>query len=40
MNNLTALQRELLSMFSTFHRYCVENDLSYYALGGTMLGAL
>ncbi len=27
-------------MFEWFHNFCVENNLRYYAIGGTMLGAV
>ena len=37
MNNL---QSKLLDMFKWFHNVCEENGLKYYALGGTMLGAV
>ena len=38
-NNLSPLQERLLPLLAWFHRFCVENSLRYYALGGTMLGA-
>ena len=34
------MQIKLLEMMKWFHEYCVEEGLRYYALGGTMLGAL
>ena len=34
------MQVRLLTMFGWFHNFCVENGLRYYALGGTMLGAV
>ena len=37
---MTQMQRGLLDMFLWFHQFCVENDLCYYMLGGTMLGAV
>lgn len=37
--NLSELQKHLLEMLKWFHSFCVENDLSYYILYGTMLGA-
>lgn len=37
---MTELQKKLLNMFSWFHDFCVENNLRYYALGGTALGAV
>ena len=39
-NNLSELQKRLLSMFMWYHDFCVENKLSYYAIYGTMLGAI
>ena len=33
------LQKRLLEMMHWFHSFCVNNNLRYYALGGTMLGA-
>ncbi len=33
------LKEKLIEMFSWFHNFCAENNLRYYALGGTMLGA-
>lgn len=40
MRQLTNLQEKLLNMFASFHAFCVNNNLRYYALGGTMLGAI
>lgn len=37
---MTNLQSKLLDMLKWFHSFCVENNLRYYALGGTMLGAI
>ena len=34
------LKKMLLEMFSWFHCFCEEHHLRYYALGGTMLGAV
>ena len=34
------LKCELVEMMKFFHLFCNENDLTYYALGGTMLGAM
>lgn len=34
------MKHKLTNMFAWFHAFCVENDLRYYALGGTMLGAV
>lgn len=41
MDNLTLdLQRHLLKMMKWFHHFCEENSIRYFALGGTMLGAM
>lgn len=37
---LNCLQTRLLEMLKWFHNFCVEHELNYYALGGTMLGAV
>lgn len=37
---LTPVQEQLLEMLSWFHGFCADHDLRYYALGGTMLGAV
>ncbi len=37
---LTELQKKLLDMLAWFDMFCRENDLTYYALGGTLLGAV
>lgn len=36
---LSDLQMALLPMLDWFHKFCVENHLRYYVIGGTMLGA-
>lgn len=36
---MTELQNKLLNMLKWFHIFCEKNNLRYYALGGTMLGA-
>ncbi len=38
--NNNELQIYLLDMMHWFHNFCVTNNLRYYALGGTMLGAV
>ena len=38
--NLNLLQQQLLNILKWFHIFCEENNLKYYALGGTMLGAV
>ncbi len=37
---MTELQSKLLAMLKWFHGFCIEHGLRYYALGGTMLGAV
>lgn len=37
---MTELQSKLLDMLKWFHSFCEEHNLRYYALGGTMLGAV
>lgn len=37
---MTELQSRLLEMFQWFHELCEKNNLRYYALGGTALGAV
>ena len=32
-------QKVLLDMLAWFHEFCKENDITYYAVGGTMIGA-
>ena len=34
------IHSRLLEMAKDFHRICIENNLRYYMLGGTMLGAI
>lgn len=34
------LKQKLTEMLAWFHNYCVEHNLRYYVLGGTMLGAV
>ena len=34
------LQNHLTQMLKWFHNFCCENDIRYYAIGGTMLGAV
>lgn len=38
-NSLNEIQIRLLEMLGWFHQYCVKNNIKYYLLGGTMLGA-
>lgn len=37
---MTELQSKLLHMMKWLHSFCEKNNLRYYALGGTMLGAI
>ncbi|MDE6558154.1 MAG: LicD family protein, partial [Clostridia bacterium] len=37
---MSELQQRLLDMLKWFHAFCVEHNLRYYALGGTLLGAV
>ena len=37
---MTELQERLLRMLKWYHEFCVANDLKYYAIGGTALGAV
>ena len=34
------LKEKLLAMMKWFHEYCVENNIRYYVIGGTLLGAI
>ena len=34
------LQKEILEIFKIVHRICEQNELSYYAVGGTAIGAV
>ena len=37
---MTEVQKKLLKMLLWFHDYCCENKLTYYIVGGSMLGAV
>lgn len=37
---MTELQSSILDIFKEFQRVCTENNLRYYAIGGTCLGAI
>ena len=37
---MNELQRRLIDILSWFHKFCKKNDLKYFVLGGTMLGAM
>lgn len=34
------LQKKLLNMMKDFHHFCEENEITYYIIGGTLLGAV
>lgn len=36
---LNPIQEKLLDMFLWFHNYCIDNNITYYAAGGTVIGA-
>lgn len=36
---LSDIQNKLLNMLNWFHNYCVDNSITYYCIGGTVLGA-
>ena len=40
MNDLKKIQKIELDMLKVFHSICIENKLRYYAVGGTLLGAV
>lgn len=40
MENSREIKENLLNMLDWFHHFCVENNLRYYIVGGTMLGAI
>ena len=40
MDTVKELKPMLVEMMGWFHNFCVENNLTYYAAGGTMLGAV
>ena len=37
---MTEMQTKLMDVLSWFHDYCQSHDLKYFAVGGTMLGAV
>ena len=39
-SKLTSLQQELLNMLKWFDGFCRDNNLQYFAVGGTLLGAV
>lgn len=39
-HNLTALQEKLLELLKWYDQFCRKNNLRYYAIGGTILGAM
>ena len=40
MKTLTPVQDKLYKMFKWFHEFCEDNKIRYYAVGGTVLGAI
>lgn len=36
---LTPMQSKLLEMLKWFHAFCAQHNITYYAMGGTMIGA-
>ncbi|MEK5585141.1 LicD family protein [Paenibacillus sp. FSL P2-0536] len=40
VNNTKDLQSKLLELMKVLHEVCVKNNITYYMLGGTMLGAM
>lgn len=38
--DIKAIHGKILSMMEWFHSFCVENNITYYMSGGTMLGAV
>lgn len=39
-HELTPLQKELIKMLKWFNDFCEEKKLTYYSVGGTLLGAV
>lgn len=37
---MNVVQSKLLDILSWFHEFCINNNLRYYAIGGTLLGAI
>ena len=37
---MTEIQKKLLELFEWYHKFCVENNLTYAATAGTLLGAV
>lgn len=40
MSHLNPVQQKLLEMMAWYHAFCTEHSLRYFAIGGTMLGAV
>lgn len=40
LGNLNPLQEKLLEMLKWLHVFCLNNGIEYYAIGGTLLGAV
>lgn len=39
-NELLKLQEEQKNIMDAIHKFCVENEITYYMIGGTLLGAV
>ena len=39
-STMTELQSKLLTMLQWYHEFCISNGLRYFALAGTVLGAV
>lgn len=40
MENDKLVKKHLLAMAKMFHNFCIEHDIKYYMIGGTLLGAV
>lgn len=40
MVHCSPMQSKLLEMMAWLHEFCIENQINYYAIGGTLLGAM
>lgn len=38
--SIETIQNKMLDMMEWFHRFCLENNITYFMIGGTMLGAM
>ena len=39
-HHLTELQKRLLKILEWFHSFCIDNELRYYIVAGTVIGAV